>query len=132
MSSEPRDLKLGEVLDAETGELVADDLVVENGDLVLLSGAEAIAQDCAQALRLFRGEEPLDLSAGIPYHTDLFVKNPRLPAVREMFRSALLKRPGVLEVLELRLDFDTATRELEVTWKVSTDEGEVGGATVVP
>jgi hypothetical protein len=109
-------------IDAETG-----DLVIEDGDFVWVSGLDAIEQDIRTALLMFQGEWFLDLTAGIPYHQSILGQKTPLPVVREIFRQQLLAIPGVLEVLTIEASFNSQTRRLTVTWKVSTDLGELTG-----
>jgi hypothetical protein len=116
-----QDLKL----DPDTG-----DLVIADGDLVLVSGIDAVAQLIRGYLLLFRGEWFLDESAGIPYFEDILVKNPNLSAIREIFRQTLLEVPGVLSVESLSLEL-SAERTLSVDWKVDTDLGELTGVSEV-
>jgi hypothetical protein len=111
-----RDLKI----DPLTG-----DLVIENGDLAQVSGTDAILQSIRTRLGFFLGEWFLDEAQGIPYFESILVKNPNFPAVRELLRRALLETPGVLEVTSLRLRFTSSTRLLAVSFRVSTDLGEL-------
>jgi hypothetical protein len=113
------------LLDPDTG-----DLVIADGDLVLVSGIDAVAQLIQSYLLLFRGEWFLDESAGIPYFEDILVKNPNLSAIREIFRQTLLEVPGVLSVESLSLEL-SAERTLSVDWKVDTDLGELTGVSEV-
>jgi hypothetical protein len=111
-----RDLKI----DPLTG-----DLAVESGDLAQVTGIDAILQSLRTRLGFFLGEWFLDEAQGIPYFESILVKNPNFPAVRELLRRALLETPGVLEVTSLRLRFTSATRQLAVSFRVSTDLGEL-------
>ena len=118
-----RDLKL----DTTTG-----DLALSGGDLVLVSGTDAIAQDLRMRLRFFAGEWFADLDAGVPYFSQVLVKNPDVTQLRGVFRDAILATPGVKDLLELDLDFDSALRTLTLTFKVDTDLGELNAAVTVP
>jgi hypothetical protein len=113
-----RDLKI----DPLTG-----DLVIEDGDFVWVSGIDAIEQDLRTALLMFRGEWFLDLTEGVPYHQSILGQKTPLPVIREIFRVQLLAVPGVLAVLTLDVSFNAPTRKLTVTWRVSTDLGELAG-----
>jgi len=117
-----RDIKL----DSDT-----KDLVIENGDLVLVSGVDALEQDIRLQLGFFQGEWFLDESVGVPYYQSILVKNPNLIGIKELFRAKLLSIPGVDEVLSLNLTYTNATRTLEVVWKVNTALGELSGTTIL-
>ncbi len=101
------------------------DLKVEGNDLVIARGADAIAQDVAQRVKMVRGDYFLDLDKGLPYFEDVFVKNPNLPAFRAELREAILEAPGVKDVLEIAFTEDKAERTLTVDIRASTDVGEL-------
>jgi hypothetical protein len=113
-----RDLKI----DALTG-----DLIIEDGDFVWVAGIDSIEQDIRTALLMFRGEWFLDLTQGVPYHQSILGQKTPLTVIREIFRTQLLTIPGVLAVLALEVSFKATIRKLTVTWKVSTDLGELTG-----
>lgn len=119
-----RDLKI----DEHTGDLVMG----ADGDFEWVTGIDAIEQDIRLALSLFQGEWFLDITAGIPYHQQILGKKPPpLLAIREIFRKQLLAVPGVAEILSLEVGFNNRTRETSVTWRVSTDEGELTGVQTI-
>lgn len=116
-----RDLKLG-----------ADgDLVVTAGDLVCVSGAEAIVQAVRSRLQFFKGEWFLDLDAGLPYYQSILVKNPNVNVLQGTFRDEIAETPGIDSVDSLTLLFDRAARTLSVTYTASTDVGQIGETVVL-
>lgn len=96
------------------------------GDLMLVSGAQRIAQQIKVTLLAFLGEWFLDVSFGVPYLEQITVKNPRLSVVQTVLRSKVAAVPGVERVREVRLNFDRQRRTLAVTVKADTSEGLVG------
>lgn len=116
LAVEPRDLKIGE----------DNDLVVENGDLVLARGLDAIAQECRIAVQMFAEEWFLDLDAGIPYVQSILGQRRAVAELvaKKEFRAELLAVDGVLEILQLDVAFEATTRELQITWKVRTVLGD--------
>lgn len=113
--------------------LVTGDMVRESGRFVRIGGIDSIAQDIRTALQLIAGEWFLDLTEGIPYFEDesnpaataVLIKNPNIQALRELFRKALLARPGVLDVLQLDIQRDR-NRSFALTASANTDLGELG------
>ena len=101
-----------------------DDLDVSTGDLVKLTGAEAIRQQLKIRLRLFLGEWFLDTRVGMPYYETVLVKNPNTQAVRALFQEAILGTPGVTETSDVALEYDGATRALAVTFRAVTVDDE--------
>lgn len=100
------------------------DLAIESGDLVILSGVDAIAQHLKIRLRFFLGEWFLNLDEGIPYFERVFVKSPNIPEIRALYRRAILTTPGVATIDDLTVDFDGSSRVLSVTFAGETDTGE--------
>lgn len=97
--------------------------VQTKGDLAFTSGIDAIAQDLTICLQFFKGEWFLDPDIGVPYFEQVFVKNPNLDAIRVIFRSVILSRPGVLSLSDFTVAFDAKTRVLRVKFTAETDEG---------
>lgn len=100
----------------------------------LTTGDEEILQRLHSRLSRWRGEWFHDTSLGLPYRTDVLVKNPDLSLIRSLLRSEMLSDAGVLSVLSIELDWDTSTRHLRVTFEVVATSGAVlaGEAELVP
>ena len=116
-----RDLRL----DPDTG-----DLDVTGGQLALVSDSAAIAQAVRCHLSFFKGEWFLDITAGLPYFEQILVKNPNIPALNAVYEKAILAVPGVSSLVSLVLDYDSAARTLAVTFRATTDDGELITGTV--
>lgn len=105
------------------------DLDVSTVGLVLVEDTEdnpdAIAQEIAIALLFHRGEWPLNVLIGIPYMSQVFIKNPSLAAINTLYTRAIRSVPGVLEVPELSTEFDNTTRELTLDFKAKAQNGGV-------
>ena len=104
---------------------VACDLHLENGQLVLVDGAEGIAQHIRNRLQLFRGEWFVDLRVGMPYFEELFVKNPDLDVLRTLFREAIQGTPGVSSVPQTDVRMDRVNRSATVTFTAVLDTDEL-------
>lgn len=94
------------------------DLSLEEGDMVLISGAEGVASDLGARLQTFAGEWFLDGNLGMPYLQQVFGKQP-LPRIEELFRRAILETPGVSRIE--RLAVTKVGRELRVAFRALTD-----------
>lgn len=101
--------------------LESRDLDTTNAQLSLVSGTEAIAQHIGIRLRTFLGEWLLDEKVGIPYFTDILVKNPNPAILQKIFRDCIAETPGVLSIEDYEIDLDAATRELSITAKIKTE-----------
>ncbi len=119
------------------------DLVIsETGVVRLTEGVpEAAAQRIAIKLLMFTGEWFLDLTAGVPYYTDVLVKNPDLDLIRALFRRKVAQDAYVVDVTRCEVSLDTAARSLTVEidarlregseLQILIEEGIVNGALVV-
>lgn len=94
--------------------------------------AEETMQRLDCKLRMFLGEWFLNKLEGIPYHRDVLIKNPNLPAIRTMFAKVLQDDEGVESIQSLQLSIDSATRNLAVLAEVQLVSGDVLPLTVGP
>jgi len=108
------------------------DLDIVNGDLVLTSSTEAIAQHWAQRLKTFLGEWFLDKGIGVPYFQQILKKNFNPVIVDTAFKKESINTPGITQLIQFNLEIDTATRELNLTAKARSTEGIVDFTGVVP
>lgn len=97
------------------------------GDALALTPTftEAISQHIKIRLRFFLGEWFLNTSLGIPYFERIMVKTPDLQAISAIFQEAITETAGIDSVLQFKLDLDTITRALTVTFTakmVGSDE----------
>lgn len=100
------------------------DLDVTNGDVSLVTGTEATAQQIAVRLRFFYKEWFLDERQGIPYFRDILIKNPDLDLLRDTFRRTVESTPGVDRVTTMTVGIEKASRRLNLFFRALTDTGE--------
>jgi len=103
---------------------IGNDMVLENGELVWVTGQEAIAQHIRMRLKTFLGETVYDQSAVVPYLQVIFVKSTPLDSVQFILTDVVEATPGVTGA-ELAVDLDSQTRVLTVTGNAQTIEGNV-------
>ncbi len=108
-----------------------NDLEVINGDLVLNSGVDAVAQYLKAKLKTFLGEWFLDLSVGIPYFKEILKKNINPVTVDAIFKEAILSTPNVIELQEFDMNIES-DRRLILDFKVRTKEGVLYFSEVLP
>ncbi len=99
------------------------DIEIQNGDLVILDGIEAIRQDLLIRLQFFAGEWFLDARIGMPYYQRVLGQKPNESVVRTLFRQAILATPGVVAINDLDVSYDGATRSLAVIFRATTEDG---------
>ena len=81
------------LLDTENWDLTLDGA----GQIAVTSGPYAIAQDVANATRLFTDDAWYDPERGIPHFVVDLTLRPALPVVRSRFRQAALTVDGVAD-----------------------------------
>lgn len=104
-------------------DMTSGDLVLREGDVLLIDNAERVAQQILITLRFWLGEWFLDVKEGIPYLEYVLVKSPNLLHIRQIFTEAIEKVEGVQRVEEMELAFDIKNRSLRVDYEVSTAYG---------
>ena len=95
-----------------------------DGDLILTSGKEAIEQHLKQRLRTFLGEWFLERRTGIPYFEQVLIKAFNPTVLDGIFKNVILNTPGVTELQEFDILLDTSTREMNLTFRVDTIDGD--------
>ncbi len=106
-------------LDTTTG-----DLRLDRGELPLVQGAAAVAQDWGLRLTLFKGEWVLDRRVGIDYQNQIFDRPPGRVLLRHIFETVTRQTAGVTAVNRLELEVQSATRALTVRAEVQTVDGD--------
>lgn len=101
------------------------DILLEGGDLVWITGQDAIVQDIEFRLRVGLGECVYDSAAGTPWIQILFLDDTSDEARRFILRSIVRNTPGVIECSQLEYDLNTQTRLATVTGSAQTIAGEV-------
>jgi hypothetical protein len=101
------------------------DLDLSTNDIQIVTGDSAIKQHLKIRLQFFLGEWFLNVNIGIPYWTEIFIKNPKLIVIQSFFRRAILTTPGVASVDKLDLVFASSTRLLTISFTAVTDGGEL-------
>lgn len=112
------------VLDVDDENPIEGDLRLVDGQLVLVTGAEAIRQDITVRLRWFRGEWFLDRRTGVPWFQSILGQKLALAFIERILRGAILATPGVASITTFALSFDAVERELALDFEVRTTDGE--------
>ncbi len=111
---------------ATLAQTTENDLEIVNGQLRI---QRDVSEEAAIVLRnkflLVKGEWFLDTRVGVPYIAYVFVKNPDLLVIRQVFREVILSTQGVKDLLELRLEFDRSLRKLTFTFRAVADNGRI-------
>lgn len=107
-------------LDQTTG-----DLDTQNNELTLTQGNEAIRQHLQCRLRLFLGEWFLDTTLGVPWFTQVLVKQQAFSVVRELLKKEILDTRGVISITKFEFDFDSVLRVATLEFSCMAQEGPI-------
>lgn len=99
------------------------DLVIQNGDLVLIDHAERVAQQILITLREWLGEWFLDTRDGVPYLEYILVKNPNENHIRQILMEKISGVEGVSTVTSMTLAMNNFSRTLAVEYEAETTYG---------
>jgi hypothetical protein len=103
--------------------LINGDLVLENGDLALVSGGEELAQCCQITLGSNRGEWWFNPEAGLDFDV-LLGKGIDEEMVHDAIREALLQEERIVSVDELIVTLDRKARSSVVSFTATGRDGE--------
>lgn len=101
------------------------DLVLTGGDLALVQGEDAIAQECRIALGLWAGEFPFDTEVGTRWDSVLSVKGITDAQIAAEIRRVLLQVAGVVSVDNVTIARNTVDRTATINIAVRADSGVV-------
>ena len=107
------------------------DVVIADGDVLMIDDKARIAQQAKIRLLRWRGEWFLNTRDGLPYIEHILVKNPNLLHVRELLHDELRTIEGVKRVPKLMLSMDRQNRVLTVNFALETDYGTIERVEVI-
>jgi hypothetical protein len=98
------------ITDLKTGP--DDDIVFENGELVVIDGPEASAQLLRARLQTIKRELAWDQDAGFPHDELLGEVDADVVRAQAWVRYTILTTPGITGARDLTFSFNDVTREL--------------------
>lgn len=101
------------------------DLIIDNGDLIVIDNAERVAQQIKIQLLTWAGEWFLDTRHGVPYLDYILVKNPNMELISSIFREQIMSVDDVDSVNSLEINYNAQTRTMVVEYEASTTYGVV-------
>jgi hypothetical protein len=96
-----------------------------NGDFVLTTGVDAVAQFVGQRLQTWLGEWFLDTTEGVPFREKIFLKNPNIVDVETTLKLIIIESPGIIELTSFNLTLDSAARTAHLAFTANSQAGEV-------
>lgn len=95
-----------------------DMLVTKRGDIIL---ENSVAQKIRIRLLWFEGEWRWNVEEGLPYMTDLLIKNPDTDYFESLIREKIFEVEEVVDVKDVQVVFDRRTREAVISYVALTD-----------
>lgn len=102
--------RIGLAIDQTTNDL----FLAGDGNLKMVTEAEAVGQHVRQRLSTFSGEWFLDTTAGVPWLTDILGKQYDPAIAESVVKAEILNTDGVTEITSFSVGFDKATRGLVI------------------
>jgi len=94
-----------------------------NFDFELVEEGDFTKQNLKIILLFFLGEFFLDTTVGIPYFTEILIKNPNIADVDSIFIAAILTGDSVNSLKRYEATFDISTRIYTIVFTVNTTFG---------
>ena len=99
------------------------DILIKDGDFLLIDNAERVAQQIKVKLLTFLGEWFLDTTWGVPYLEYILVKQPNQELIKQILSEQILSVDDVKSLNALELDYQVKVRTLIIGYEVSTEYG---------
>lgn len=99
------------------------DILIKDGDFLLIDNAERVAQQIKVKLLTFLGEWFLDTTWGVPYLEYILVKQPNQELIKQILSEQILSVDDVKSLNALELDYQVKVRILIINYEVSTEYG---------
>ena len=99
------------------------DILIKDGDFLLIDNAERVAQQIKVKLLTFLVEWFLDTTWGVPYLEYILVKQPNQELIKQILSEQILSVDDVKSLNALELDYQVKVRTLIINYEVSTEYG---------
>ena len=92
------------------------DILIKDGDFLLIDNAERVAQQIKVKLLTFLGEWFLDTTWGVPYLEYILVKQPNQELIKQILSEQILSVDDVKSLNALELDYQVKVRTLIINY----------------
>lgn len=97
------------------------DLDISANDFVLVDGIDAIKQAVSMRLQTFYGEIFSHATRGVPWFTEILIKNPGFLIIGEILKKTILETDGVTDIT--KFIFDLSDRVATLDFEGLTENG---------
>ena len=112
--------------------LTNNDLDITNNELTLITGIDETSQNITVNLKTILGEWFLDESIGVPWLNEIFVKKNSLSQAQAILINQIKQTNGVKKINDIQFDFNNSTRQLSVSTRVQSEDGDIILNDIVP
>jgi hypothetical protein len=103
---------------------ITNDLIFQDFDFALFDNTKQIMQNLAIRLRFVLGEWYLDITQGIPYYEEFFIKSPNQIQIESVLKQEIVQTRGIVELTKFEADFDKRRRIFSVRFGARSISGE--------
>lgn len=104
---------------------VTGDLLVQNGQLVFVTGAAAVAQRVGARLKTLLGEWTFDTQLGTPWLQEIMDGQASAALVHSIISRRIRETEGVAAIETLNVAIDRTNRIVTITGRLRAETGEV-------
>lgn len=94
------------------------------GNLAVVSGLEDVRQRVVERLQFFLGTWFLEVDAGVPYRSEVFVRGVSAGLASALVSDHIRATPGVTDVRDVVASINRVDREFSYTATIETPYGE--------
>ena len=102
---------------------ITHDIDISTNDIEIINDYNYLEQKIKVELLFFFAEWFLDTTIGIKFWETVFIDNPNLTLVDNLFKTSLLEINGVNELLSYDSEYDSTTRNFTLNFSLQTDVG---------
>tara|TARA_B100000029_G_scaffold324168_1_gene316592 strand:- start:122 stop:469 length:348 start_codon:yes stop_codon:yes gene_type:complete len=104
-------------------ELVENDFAFIDNKVKMLSNIDEMVQKISNCLNSFKGDWFLDLSLGVPYFQEIYIKGISKEELIAIFMNYLSQIDGVIAINTIDVEHDPSTRTSTLSFTAKTKDG---------
>jgi hypothetical protein len=104
---------------------VSRDVVIENGDLALVTEGAEVAQSCGIRLLTIEAEWILDFQIGLPWFDRIMKVNTSIAEKEGYIKNTIRDTAGVLQLAKFELGFDFENHAMSIEHETDTVYGPI-------
>jgi hypothetical protein len=101
------------------------DIIIQDGDLVLVTDGEEVAQSCKIRLLTIEAEWVLDFLLGVPWFDKVMKVSTSLNEKEGILKNVIRGTEGVLALVTFELGFDPVAHSMSVDFEADTVYGPI-------